>query len=122
MIRIDEIYHNTFWPYIVKNIPKTCMFHHDPFGRSDPDSILCTPRSEYEQNYIYLFDLEPLDFKRQMPTWDSMRQRTNYGIHGGNRRQQNGAIVTSELESSAVNEVSEYLNVKSFYYFFELRN
>ena len=94
------------------------MFHHDPFGRSDPDSILCTPRAKYEQNYIYLFDQEPLNFERHKPTWDSMRSRTNFGKLNGPIRQQNGAIITSELDSSDVNDVSKYLNVKSFYYFF----
>lgn len=118
MIRIDEIYDNTFWPYIKKNMPSTCMFHHDPFGRSDPDSILCTPRSQYEQNYIYLFDQEPLNFERQIPTWDSMRRRTNFGKRDGPFSEQQGIIVTSELDSSDVDKVSEYLNAKSFYYFF----
>ena len=120
MIRIDEIYDNTFWPYIVKNIPDTCMFHHDPFGHSDPDSILCTPRAEYEQNYIYLFDQEPLNFERQKDTWDSMRFRTNFGIVNNNNKinEQSGVIVTSELNSSDVEKVTEYLKAKSFYYFF----
>ena len=57
MIRIDEIYDNTFWPYIEKNIPNTAMLYHDPFGCSDPDSIHGYPRKDPDhlQNYIYLF-------------------------------------------------------------------
>ena len=41
MIRIDEIYENTFLPWVRKNLPTTSIFYCDPFGRSDPESILC---------------------------------------------------------------------------------
>ena len=111
MIRIDEIYDNTFWPYIKSNIPSTAMFYHDPFGCSDPDSIYGYPRKnpDHLQNYIYLFDQEPVVFERQLPTWDRLRERTP---------NQQAVIVTSEKNSEQVEQVADYLGAKSFYYFF----
>ena len=94
------------------------MFHHDPFGSSDADSILCTPRAIYEQNYIYLFDQEVVNFQRLKATWDSMRSRTNFEIHEGPFSKQNAVLVTSEKDSDDVNQVAEYLEAKNFYYFF----
>ena len=54
-----------------------------------------------------------------MPTWDSMRSRTNFGIHGQDKfNEQSGVLVTSEKDSDDVSQVAEYLKAKSFYYFF----
>ena len=39
MIRIDEIYNNTFWPWLKKNKPGTRLFFCDPPGKADPDSL-----------------------------------------------------------------------------------
>ena len=39
MIRIDEIYNNTFWPWINKHQEGTRVFFCDPPGRSDPDAL-----------------------------------------------------------------------------------
>ena len=116
MIRIDEIYDNTFWPYIAKNIPDTAMFYHDPFGCSDPDSVYVTPKSDAEelQNYIYLFDQEPVTFERQKPTWDSVRERSNFDTI----TEQRCVLITSEKNSEEVERVTDYLIGKSFYYFF----
>jgi len=116
MIRIDEIYDNTFWPYIEKNIPNTAMLYHDPFGCSDPDSIHLYPRlwPEYVLNYIYLFDQEPVVFERQKATWDSVLLR-NAKMKSP---EQKAVIITSEKKSEQVEQVTEYLNAKSFYYFF----
>lgn len=117
MIRIDEIYDNTFWPYIATNIPDTAMFYHDPFGCSDPDSVYVTPKSRAEelQNYIYLFDQEPVVFERQKATWDRLRERTSFGQGD---LEQHCVLVTSEKNSEEVEKLTDYLKGKSFYYFF----
>ena len=39
MIRIDEIYNNTFWPWIRDNAPGTRVFFCDPPGRTEPDAL-----------------------------------------------------------------------------------
>ena len=53
MIRIDEIYNNTFWPYIQKNMPKTRMFLCDPPGRSDIESLHNFGKDNADNNYIF---------------------------------------------------------------------
>ena len=67
MIRIDEIYENTFLPWVRKNLPTTSIFYCDPFGRSDPDSILCRglPDSKDEDYAIFFFDQEPVQLNIQ---------------------------------------------------------
>ena len=69
MIRIDEIYENTFLPWVRKNLPTTSIFYCDPFGRSDPESILCRglENSNDEQNAIFFFDQEPIQLSIQYP-------------------------------------------------------
>jgi len=99
------------------------MFHHDPFGRSDADSIVRTLGSKHEQNYIYLFDQEVIDFQRLVPTWDSMILRTtrvdkNITAYPIRFDRLHGALVTSEKDSVDVMQAAEYLKAKSFYYFF----
>ena len=57
MIRIDEIYQNTFWPWFKQNKIGTRIFLCDPFGRSDPDSIISyDDQSILQQNYVFFFD------------------------------------------------------------------
>jgi len=99
------------------------MFYHDPFGHSDPKSIYVLPRSREGnmetvagrlQNYIYLFDQEPVNFERQMPTWNMIALKSKFGYD----IQQRGVIITSELNSDDVQNLEKYLEAKSFYYFF----
>ena len=73
MIRIDEIYNNTFWRWIHKNRPGVRIFYCDPFGRSDPDSIVGHGReNSIETNYVFFFDQEPLDLTIHKPTFDKI--------------------------------------------------
>jgi len=61
MIRIDEIYNNTFWPWIKHNLPGTRMFFCDPPGRSDPDALFNHGvDDEIETNYVFFHDQEPV--------------------------------------------------------------
>jgi len=124
MIRIDEIYNNTFWPYIEKNIPGASMYYHGPFGRSDPESILYKhpPNGDQEHSYIYFFDQEAVYSGGNRPTWMSIQARTRPTPGADPRRTiihgQKGVMVTSELDSRQVDRVAEYLKARPFYYFF----
>jgi len=61
MIRIDEIYNNTFWPWIKHNLPGTRMFFCDPPGRSDPDALFNHGvDDEIETDYVFFHDQEPV--------------------------------------------------------------
>jgi hypothetical protein len=135
MIRIDEIYNNTFWPWFKQNLPGFRMFMCDPFGRSDPDSVKNYGRDDiYEHNYIFFFDQEPIHLNIHTATFDRVIE-LNKDIHLNDfydpvtdrvvakiLRDKDfigpGLIVTSECNSESVEVLSSKTNWKSFYYFF----
>jgi hypothetical protein len=115
MIRIDEIYENTFLPWVRKNLPHTGIVYHDPFGSSDPDS-LCNNKSsnDIEKSFIYFFDQEPLILDFHQATFDSVDDRNR--ISDKNRKP--GIIVVSETSSDNIDYICKQRNLQPFYYFF----
>ena len=114
MIRIDEIYENTFLPWVRKNLPKTSIFYCDPFGRSDPDSILCRglDNSDDEDNAIFFFDQEPIQLSIHLPTFQSFNLRN---VH---KSEKNKFLVTSETNSDNLDYICKAYGLQPFYYFF----
>jgi len=137
MIRIDEIYNNTFWPWIRKNLPGFREWFCEPFGRSDPDSVMNYGREDaYEHNYIFFFDQEPIHLSIHMATFEQVVE-LNKDIYSGFYWERNngsykmlgkiprpadfvapGYLVTSELNSENVDAVCERFKWKPLYYFF----
>ena len=123
MIRIDEIYNNTFWPWFRKNRPGFRVFHCDPFGRSDPDSVVNYGRDDiHEHNYIFFFDQEPIHLNIHMPTFEQAARQT-WEIthkHGGLNPPTDcaGYLCTSERDSENVEAVCKQFRWKPLYYFF----
>ena len=117
MIRIDEIYNNTFWPFLKKNAPQTRMFFCDPPGRSDPESLLNFGINDVEYNYILLHDQEPIHLDIHRALFDDVAARNNditvyfEGI-------KNQAVVTSEYNSEFVEQVCSQYNWQHYYYFY----
>jgi hypothetical protein len=65
MIRIDEIYNNTFWPWINKNKHSTRMFFCDPPGRTDPDALFNLGQDDViENDYVFFHDQEPIHLEK----------------------------------------------------------
>jgi hypothetical protein len=61
MIRIDEIYKNTFWPWLNKNKPGAMMMFCDPPGRTDPDALFnYAPTTQQQTDYVFFHDQEPI--------------------------------------------------------------
>jgi hypothetical protein len=120
MIRIDEIYNNTFWPWIRKNIPGFRILACDPFGRSDPDSVITYGRDDaHEHNYIFFFDQEPIHLNIHMATFDRVRKYTHDITHRRYPKLRGfGAICTSEKNSDNVDLLCSKYNWKNYYYFF----
>jgi len=117
MLRIDEIYNNTFWPWIRANRPGTRVLTCDPFGRSDPDSVIgYGDENAHEHNYIFFFDQEPIHLNYHMATFDRVRAN-NGDLHWKNDKQV-GAICTSERNSDNVDALCSRYGWKSYYYFF----
>jgi hypothetical protein len=127
MIRIDEIYNNTFWPWLRDNRPGFRMFMCDPFGRSDPDSVISYGKDDaQEYNYIFFFDQEPIHLSIHAETFLKVR---NYNLditHDmtiprpflNGRVRSAGYLLTSELNSENVKFICDKFEWKSAYYFF----
>ena len=114
MIRIDEIYENTFLPWVRKNCPDTAIFYCDPFGRSDPDSILCRglENPDDEDHAIFFFDQEPVQLSIHVPTFDRFIMCSQQ-IDTGPR-----FLVCSETNSDNVDYICKRFNLQPLYYFF----
>jgi len=135
MIRIDEIYNHTFWPWFVKNLPGYRMFMCDPFGSSGPDSIKNYGLDDVpEHNYIFFFDQEPIYLDIHQATFNKLVE-LNKDIHSNDIvdystneviakiiRDKNfispGSIVTSEYKSDSVESICQKYNWRYYYYFF----
>jgi hypothetical protein len=138
MIRIDEIYDNTIWPWIKKHHPGVRLWWCEPFGRTDPDSLVNYGSDDiHEHNYTLLWDQEPIHLNIHMPTFEKVviknkelhaacenrNQRNKIAIDAGYRKPLRidrtiGAIITSERDSDTVDAVCKKYNWKSYYYFF----
>ena len=138
MIRIDEIYNNTLWPWIKKNHPGVRLWWCEPFGRTDPDSLVNYGSDDIrEHNYTLLWDQEPIHLNIHVPTFESVVEQ-NKDIHElcNNRNKRNkiavdagytlplridhqvGSIITSERDSDTVEFICKKYNWKNYYYFF----
>jgi len=114
MIRIDEIYENTFLPWVRKNLPTTSIFYCSPFGRSDPDSIVCRglENSTNDINAIFFFDQEPVQPSIHLPTFESFNLRNSH------KNKKNKFLVTSETNSDNLDYICKVYGLQPFYYFF----
>jgi hypothetical protein len=122
MIRIDEIYNNTFWPWLNKHRPGMRMFFYEPFGRSDPDAIYNYGWDDiHEHNYILFHDQEPIHLNVHMPSFDEVKNRSKDITHirpGHPRSGEFGYLCTSERDSDNVDWVCKKYGWKPAYYFF----
>jgi hypothetical protein len=123
MLRIDEIYNNTFWPWLRQNRPGIRAFFCEPFGRSDPDSVMNYGREDIpEHNYIFFFDQEPIHLGQHDATFEKVewlnKDITHVGKTSFRRRRQAGYLTTSERDSDNVDQLCQRHNWKPLYYFF----
>jgi len=127
MIRIDEIYNHTIQPWLQKNRPGFRFFVCDPFGRSDPDSVICYGNDKVqEHNYIFCFDQEPIHLNIHFDTFRKVRsynldithdRSVDDWINKGKIRSA-GYLLTSERDSKNVEAVCNRFGWKPLYYFF----
>jgi hypothetical protein len=116
MIRIDELYNNTFWPYICKHIPLTRLFFCDPPGRSDADSLVNFGDNTIESNYIFLHDQEPIHLDVHKSLFDGVVER-NLDLNNS-LGPTNSILITSEKDSEFVDQVCSQYLWKHYYYFY----
>jgi hypothetical protein len=113
MLRIDEIYNNTFWPWMRQHRPGIRLLTCDPFGRSDPESVIGYGREDiHEYNYIFFFDQEPIHLNIHTATFEQVLH------NNGDLPKNTGAICTSERNSDNVDALCAKYDWKPLYYFF----
>lgn len=114
MIRIDEIYDLVLWPWIKQNRGGVRMFYFDPFGATGIDAVKSMPMDHaHEHNYIIFFDQEPINLVRHAATMDHIQQLEC--MYNG---PESPRLVTSERDSTEVQEVCDRYGFDALYYFF----
>jgi hypothetical protein len=118
MIRIDEIYNHTFWPWIKDHLPFTRMFFCDPPGDSRPTALLNFGSDIFycELQYIFFHDQEPIHLDTHQALFEEVIRRNKDLDHG--QGAQTSIIVTSEQRSESVRKACDIYGWKDFYYFF----
>ena len=78
MIRIDEIYSNTFWPYIQQHRPGSRVFFCDPPGTTTPDTLFNLGRDDrIEKDYVFFHDQEPIHLDAFKPVFQDVVRRND---------------------------------------------
>ena len=122
MIRIDEIYNHTFWPWVRDRRPGTRLFFCDPPGHTDPEHLFnLGSDSRAENDYIFCHDQEPVDLSLYGALFDQVNER-NLDIWQDNK---SCPILPSPIGHVIVSERGEYVEQlcekygwKSHYYFY----
>jgi hypothetical protein len=113
MIRIDEIYNHTFWPWLGKHCPGARMFFCDPPGRSDPDSLFNLGQDDViETDYVFFHDQEPVWMDLHKPLFDDVVRRNKDILTGPQ-----GHVVVSE-RGQYIEQLCKQYGWKSHYYFY----
>jgi hypothetical protein len=119
MIRIDELYDNTFWPWMQEHLPGIRMFYCDPPGHTSVDNLF-NRGSDYivESNYIFLHDQEPVDMQLYKELFDDAKRRNDdiQPVTGNWKTKAQGSVVVSE-KGENVKALCDHYGWKSYYYF-----
>jgi hypothetical protein len=117
MIRIDEIYDNTLWPWIEQNCSGTRLFFCDPPGRTDTDALFNHGRDDVaEKDYVFCHDQEPVDIDLYAPLFDEVVSR-NRDLWWYRKDQCLGHVIVSERGEN-VSLLSQKYGWKTHYYFY----
>jgi hypothetical protein len=117
MIRIDEIYNHTFWPWIKTNRPATRMFFCDPFGHTGPEHLYNFGSDAVtEQQYVFMHDQEPIQIAAHRALFeDVVRRNSDMDWHWNHAAP--GTVVVSE-HGVCVRQLESIYGWRSVYYFF----
>ena len=117
MIRIDEIYNNTFWPWLEKNKPGTRLFFCDPPGNTGPDALFNLGNDGIVENdYVFMHDQEPVDLDLYRQLFDDVLKR-NADVWWPTKPTPFGHIIVSERGENVDRLCAEY-EWQPHYYFY----
>jgi len=108
MIRIDEIYYNTFLP-LIQSKSNQCAHFFDPFGTTDFENLCQVPYTENTEKNFLFWDQEPLHLDVHCKTIEKFSEvfKSNHTV-----------LVTSEHNSEAVKSLCKRFGFSEAYYFF----
>jgi len=120
MIRIDEIYTNTFWPWIEQNIFGNRLFYCDPPGHTNVNNLFNHGRDDIQEiDYIFFHDQEPIHVDIFKPLFDEVVRRNDdlqpntLDLPGAR-----GSIIVSEKNSDALDALLATYGWRCYYYFY----
>lgn len=115
MIRIDEIYQNTFYAWAKEHIPLTRLWYCDPPGTSSVKNLQLLGEQNSLQHYIYLHDQEPIYLDYHNELFYSLDLK-NFDLNavGADKR----GIISSEYNSASIRYLEDNYKFYSYYYFF----
>jgi hypothetical protein len=127
MIRIDEIYNHTFWPWLEKNRPGTRMFFCDPPGHTGPEHLFNLGRDDIvETDYVFFHDQEPVDVDLFQPLFEEVAKKGSDGlgwqwidrwVKTCEPADPAGHVIVSE-RGEFVEKLQQQFNWKVHYYFY----
>jgi hypothetical protein len=117
MIRIDEIYNNTFWAWLKEHKPGTRMFFCDPPGNTGTDALFnLGSDSIVENDYVFMHDQEPVHLDIFEPLFDDVCRR-NTDLWWPNKPEMYGHVIVSE-QGEYVEELCQRYGWTAHYYFY----
>lgn len=118
MIRIDEIYNNTFWPWLNNHKPGTRTFFCDPPGCTDPDALFNYGRDDIpETDFVFFHDQEPVHLDLHEPLFKKVIDY-NHDIRIANGNYRKGGHVIVSEQGEYVEKLCNIYGWKSHYYFY----
>jgi hypothetical protein len=124
MIRIDEIYATTFWPWLEKNRPGTRLFFCDPPGTTQPANLFNLGRDDWVENdFVFFHDQEPIHLDLHEPLFQEVFVRSEdltYPPHLNNGYTWSGVtghVVVSE-KGQYVKQLQQKYGWRPHYYFY----
>ena len=117
MIRIDEIYSHTFWPWLKTHKPGARMFFCDPPGHTDSKHLFNLGQDDIiENDYVFFHDQEPVDVDLYKKLFDEVLRR-NTDVWWPNKPTPFGHVVISE-RGELVEKLCHQYEWTSHYYFY----
>lgn len=113
MIRIDEIYNNTFWPWINRHRPGSRVFFCDPFGHTGPQNLYNFGHDNLpESDFIFFHDQEPVNIEQYRELFAEVMIRNLDMVPAPQ-----GKVVVSEI-GEKVDLLCSIYGWTPYYYFF----
>jgi hypothetical protein len=117
MIRIDEIYNHTFWPWFKNNRPGTRLFFCDPPGHTAPEHLFnLGSDTVIETDYVFMHDQEPVDTDLYQQLFDEVLRR-NTDVWWPNKPTPFGHIVVSERGENVDRLCADYEWTPHYYFY-----